>query len=114
MPYYIHIYTCLLDHCQGREVEQFCRTVVDVAPKTCAYVPDKLTDDEMAQNTLKRAIFGAAFLDHMDKLPKNDSFGVIWEVQTCLDPPAHMRVIKPKFWLLGAVRMKANMAYKLG
>ena len=100
--------------CQGHEMEQFCRTVVESPVNTCAYVPDKLTDEEMAKSTLKRAIFGAAFLDHMDKLPKGGALGVKWEVQTCLDPPAHLRVIKPKFWLLCSVRVKANMAYKLG
>ena len=73
------------------------------ASKTIGFVADKLSDAEIASPSLKRASFGAAYANHWGKIPTPPSSdcGVLWEVEPKLDPPAEIKPIRPKLWLLG-------------
>ena len=103
-----------LDPLQGVECEKFCRNLITVDPSTVGFVPDKLDDGTAASTVLKRSTFGAVFMDgQFGKLPKTHDFSVVWEGQMNCDPPATVRALKPKYWLKGQIRMKADHVYRL-
>ena len=94
------------------ETEYFCRYDVTVNNKTTAFVPHGLTDDILASPTLKRGLFGALFKGKFDKLPSTNG-AIVFEVEPKLDPPCHIRAVRPKFWFLGELELKPGIMYKL-
>ena len=100
---------------KGKERELFCRVDMTDASKTIGFVADKLSDAEIASPSLKRASFGAAYANHWGKIPTppTSPCGVLWEVEPKLDPPAEIKPIKPKLWLLGKTELAADTLYRI-
>jgi hypothetical protein len=80
--------------------------------ETTAYVSHPLTDEQAAAGVLKRGVLGAVFAGQTNKLPSMMAMP-IWEVDTILDPPAHVRPIRPKVWTLGMMTLESGYYYKL-
>ena len=89
----------------------FCRLKLRLGNHALGFGPDKLSDADLAGTTLKRAQAGA-FFENVSKLECNHA-GVIWEVQLSFDPPATVKPVKPKYWLLGSLTMEPEKIYKL-
>ncbi len=77
-----------------------------------ALIPDDLDDQTASATVVKRGQLGAVFNHKRDKLPKVNC-AIIWEVSMDLNPPASVKPLKPKFWLVGQLQMKADHAYML-
>jgi hypothetical protein len=76
------------------------------------FCPNKLSDAQLQGQLLKRACFGAAFLDKFTKLPVTDA-RVTWEISLTKEPPARFQPMKPKVWLTGPVSLQADAFYRL-
>ena len=96
----------------GEPKDVFCRYEVTLGDKTASFCPKKLTDAQMADGTLKRAALGAVFLGKLSKLP-NKVVKTVWEMELSLKPPAMLRPIKPKLWLVRHTELKAGKFYRL-
>jgi hypothetical protein len=90
----------------------FCRHALKPTLKTAVYKPTPLTDQQLAEPNLKRAVAGAAFLGHFDKLPKSH-LQVKWEVTTTPAPNISMKPIRPKLWIMGKITMEADYFYEV-
>ena len=98
--------------CQGNSVELFCRTTMGTVENTIGFIPDNLSDANLAEVAKKRASIGAVFNGHWNKLPTGNA-GILWEVDVDLNPPAKMKPLKPKLWLLGKQTLKVGLIYKV-
>lgn len=96
---------------QGNEVELFCRLLLKEGQSSLAFVPDRLSDGDMAASQLKRGLAGGIFSD-VSQL-QTSCAEIAWEVTASYDPPAAIKPIKPKFWLLGNVEIKMDTVYKV-
>ena len=89
------------------------------------FVPSDLSPTQLAQNSMKRGIFGSLLKNNLEYYFPNgkalaehqalcDSAGAImWEVIAIRDNPAHLRPKSAKSWFIGSLMMKKNMYYKL-
>ena len=90
------------------------------------FVPSDLSPTQLAQNSMKRGIFGSLLKNNLEYYFPNgkalatepqalyDSAGAImWEVIAIRNNPAHLRPKSAKFWFIGSLMMKKNMCYKL-
>ena len=80
---------------------------------TIGFIPDNLSDANLAEVAKKRAAIGAVFHGHWDKLPTGNA-GILWEVDVDLNPAAKMKPPKPKMWLSGKQTLKVGFIYKVG
>ena len=76
-----------------------------------AFAPDRLSDDTLAGTTLKRAMAGALFTDF--KALGSDVAKIVWEIAVSHDPPACIKPLKPKLWLINKVQMELDSIYKV-
>ena len=91
----------------------FCRLKLRLGNHALAFGPDKLSDADLAGTTLKRAQAGALFGNVAKLESVTGQAGVVWEVLLSYDPPATVKPVKPKFWLLGCVSMEPEKIYKV-
>ena len=89
-------------------------TVEPKAGEHLMYRPNALTDAQMAEKTLKRGVLGAAYVTRFDKLHAMSSVKVLWDVEPKLEPPAHMKPLKPKLWMMGSITLEKGFFYQLG
>ena len=98
---------------QGVEKEAFVRYNLAPDPmKMVSFTPVRLTDSQIAETTSKRASLGAMLLGHFGSLPTT-SAAVLWDVELSLEPPARVKPLKPKLWLMGRLQMQAGVYYLL-
>ena len=90
----------------------FCRTELAAKKNGSCFVTDKLSDAVLAQETLKRATAGAALRDNLGLMPQRAAT-VLWETTTSHNPPACIRAVKPKLWLVGRLSLTSGKAYIL-
>lgn len=76
------------------------------------FVPNTLPEAMMAETNIKRASLGAVFLSKMDQLPTVAS-QIVWEVVLALEPPAKVRPVKPKMYLMGQLDLMPGNFYLL-
>lgn len=76
-----------------------------------AFAPDRLPDNELAGSALKRAACGALFSDF--KLLECPNAAIVWEVTVDHAPPACIKAVKPKYWLLGVQELKDDFLYRI-
>ena len=81
-------------------------------PSTAAFVPHKLSDDILAVPVVKRGLAGALYAGNFDKLPTVNC-AIKFEVEPIIDPPCHVRAIRPKLFFLGKLDLKPGFMYKL-
>jgi hypothetical protein len=84
---------------------------VKVSDMVVAFTPHKLSDKEVADVVLKRAVAGAAFVGKWKKLVAGPCH-INWEVELCL-PAKSVRPIKPKLWFGARLEMTKNLYYQL-
>ena len=77
--------------------ECYCRYNVTPNPSTAAFVPHKLSDDILAVPVVKRGLAGALYAGNFDKLPTVNC-AIKFEVEPIIDPPCHIRAIRPKLF----------------
>lgn len=95
----------------------FFRFTVQPQGHILTFQPNTLAADR-APTQLQHAEIGAG----IDLVKANQLFfpsaddgmaRVLWEVEICVNPPAQVKPIKPKVWLLGNMEMKKEKAYLL-
>ena len=100
--------------CQGGGEKKavFGRFKVTKSQECVFFAPTALTDNQIVEPMIKRAMLGAVFLEHMSKLPKEHG-RVLWEVDVSSVPPAKIRPLKPKMWLVVNAVIKKGLYYQL-
>jgi hypothetical protein len=99
--------------CQAEEKEVFCRNAVQPDQNAAiGFVPNALPEAVAAETNIKRASMGAVFLNKMDQLPTVAS-QIVWEVALALEPPAKVRPVKPKMYLMGKLDLMPGIYYLL-
>ena len=83
----------------------FSRLKLRLGNHALAFAPDTLPDSDLDGTTLKRAAAGALFpnpssldCEHAQVLKK--------KIQLSYDPPAAVKPLKPKCWLLGSLTIE--------
>ena len=99
--------------CQGHKKEAYCRATVSPNASTVIFVPKPLSGEESAATQLKRAAFGASLLGHLKTLEGCEHGEVIWDCALVKDPPAMIRPLRPRFWLLCEVELEVGKYYQL-
>ena len=66
----------------------------------------------MAADFVKRGALGAIWVGKLDKVPSSHC-KVKWEVEFQRTPPASVRPLKPKVWLMHPVTLDADIYYEL-
>ena len=92
-------------------MELFCRLELHLGQQALAFAPDRLPDETLAGTTLKRAMASALFTDF--KALGSDVAKILWEVAVSHDPPACIKPLKPKLWLVNKLEMEVDTLYKV-
>ena len=77
-----------------------------------AFMPARLPDSQISGSTAKHACLGAMLLGNFGSLPTT-SAAVLWDVNLSLEPPASVKPLKPKLWLMGRLQLLAGVYYLL-
>ena len=99
-------------HWQGVKKEAFCRMDMKKPKSTLVFHPDALSDSQAASSVVKRSVFGAVFLGHTGKLHGEYS-DIVWETELQLGVSPALRAVRPRYFLMGSVALKAEHVYKL-
>lgn len=94
------------------EQQVFHRYAVCKQDNGTAFYPKALTDAEISADTLKRGALGAAWLGKLDALPSMHT-KVLWDTEFKKTPPASLRPVKPKMWLMCKTELQAGFFYEL-
>jgi hypothetical protein len=97
---------------QGIEMQVPLRYDIVADLDLASYIPNPLTDTEIADEFLKSGTCGAGFIGHHTTLPTTHT-GVVWEVSLSLVPPAAIRPLNPKFYNLDTLILQPAKRYKL-
>ena len=62
--------------------------------------------------TFQRTQVGAAYIGDFGSLP-NITGSFLWEVEIDIAPPATIKALKPKLWLLGEATLAAGSVYQI-
>ena len=75
--------------------------------------PTRVTDEQVAEGTLKRAVAGAVYMDNMTKLQQYENAKVIWQCGFQTQAPALIKPTKPKFYMTCSTQLEPGFFYKL-
>ena len=76
------------------------------------YQPDNLSENTLAEGSMRHTSFGAVLKGHFDCLPVKRG-RILWEIEKELTPPPTLRVAKPKFWTIANLALKPGVHYRL-
>ena len=97
---------------EGREQQAFYRFGVAQENQGAALYPRMLTDDEMAADMVKSGALGAVWAGKYNNMPSAYT-KVLWDVEFKRTPPAALRPVKPKMWLMCSTRLEKDFYYEL-
>lgn len=60
-----------------------------------------------------RRVLGAVFAEKMQKLPRCSGAALLWDCSVKRDADPIVEPGKPKFWLLGTLKMESGIAYRI-
>lgn len=80
--------------------------------QTHVFQPHLLPEDRAGATDFKHSEVGALFAKSLNSVPL--TYGkIVWEVEVDKMPPATLRPIKPKYWLLKKVAMEPGQVLRL-
>lgn len=100
-------------HEQGIAKEVFSRYTITQGTSTAKFFPARLTDAVAAEQVQKRGVAGAVFINRFQEFSRAPALKLLWEVELAAGPPALLKPLKPKVWLLGVAHMMPGCWYQL-
>ena len=98
---------------QDNDVEVFMRCTLVSAGDFISFCPTRITDDQVAEGTLKRAVAGAVYVDNMTKLQLFENAKIIWQCCYQTQAPALIKPTKPKLFMTCSTHLEPGYFYKL-
>lgn len=97
----------------GEQITIRLRYNIEQCAKTVIFEPDRWSEADTNNKSVKRNTFGGCWSESFLDLP-NGPCEVLWECETRMSSPPEYKPMKPKLWFTATTTLKPGVYYRVG